>query len=400
MAKSLTAKSVENLRPRAARYEVRDGGARGLYLVMQPSGKRSWCLRYRHAGRSVKLTLDRVESLADARRRAAEAMCELEAGRDPARTKLEAKTLAARADAERKRDTVEQLAAQFIEKHVGKLRPRTRVQATHIFTTIVLPEWRGRSIHDIQRRDVRELIEQVARNRPVTANRTLATLSRFFGWCCERDVLVASPAVGVKRPHTEVARERTLSDSEIVSLLRACDALGDPVAAGFVRLLLLLGQRRGEIAGMKRSEIDGDLLRIPAERMKGKQLHALPLSRAALAIVERMPVIDGSDRVFPSLHFGRIKERLDAHMPATTPAWTLHDLRRSCASGMAAIGVAVPVIEKALAHRGGSFKGVAAVYQRHSFVPEMRAALERWAEHVERLERGTPAENVVALARR
>jgi integrase len=392
MAKALTAKSIENLRPAAVRREIADRTPL-LYLIVQPSGRRRFCLRYRINGQTRKLTLAAGLSLAAARKIAADAALEIERGIDPreARRATKAKTAAAQAD------TVDHHVKQFLARHVSGLRPSTQEQHRHIFRDIVLPAWSGRLVHSIVRRDVRELVQGVAEDRPVMANRSLAALSRFFNFLCEGDVIAASPCAGVRRPGKEEARERVLADDEVKALWLACDAIGDPGGACF-KLLLLLGQRRGEVAGMLRSEVDDAAVwHVPASRMKGKKPHDLPLSAKALALIDAVPVIDGGDRVFPAMQFSHVKERLDAHMKAKP--WRTHDLRRTAASGMARLGAPVEVVEKILAHRSGTFRGIVGVYQRHSFQPEMRAALERWSEHVERLVSGTPAAVVVPLRR-
>jgi integrase len=390
MAK-LTTKFIENVKPAVHRREIPDSGCRGLYLVVQPTGRKAWAVRYRHQGVPRKLTLDSALSLAAARQAATAALRELERGNDPAALKFDAEAKAEKAAADRAGDTVDNLAARFIEQHAKKkTRQNSWRQALHVFDDIVLPVWRGRVVHDIARRDIRELVERVAEDRPVMANRTLAHLSKFFAWLCQRDVIPASPCVGVVRPAEEKARERVLDDAEIRRLWLACDAIGGP-AGSCIKLLLLTGQRRGEIAHLKWSEVKGNTIELPAERMKAKQAHVVPLSTQAAAIIASMPRI--GDYVFgasPITGFHRIKHRLDAHMGDTKP-WVVHDLRRTCASGMAKIGIQVPTIEKTLAHRSGTFRGVVGTYQRHTFVPEMSAALQRWADHVAHVVGGRPA---------
>src|SRR5262249_43672656 len=128
--------------------------------------------------------------------------------------------------------------------------------------------------------------------------------------------------------------------------------------------------------------------------------HIVPLSTQAAAIIEALPRI--GDYVFgesPVTHFHRIKQQLDAHMGKTAP-WVVHDLRRTAASGMARIGIAVPTIEKTLAHRSGTFRGIVGTYQRHTFVPEMTVALQKWADHIAHVVVGKPADVVTLGARR
>lgn len=299
---------------------------------------------------------------------------------------------------------MEKWAAQFIELHARrKTRARTLAQYESVLRRLILPAWRSRTVHEIKRRDVIEILEQIALDRPIMANRTLGVISKFFNWLCERDRIVASPCAGVRRPSEEHARDRILSDDEIKRLWISCDAIGGP-AGTCIKTLLLTGQRRSEVAGMRRSEIAGDVWTLAPERTKNKQRHDIPLSSQALAIISETPAIAGSDYVFtlgraPLGHFARVKGALDAQMKPDAP-WVLHDLRRTCASGMARLGVRLPVIEKCLNHSSGTFRGIVGVYQRHDFAAEKRDALQRWADHVEGLVKGVPSGKVVALRSR
>jgi integrase len=402
----LTAKSVENVRASNTRREIPDSGCRGLYLVVQPSGLKSWAVRYRYDGRPKKLTLDHALTLAAARKAATDALHELAQGRDPAALKFEARASAEKDRAARAADTVEQWAAHFIERHAKKkTRENSWRQAVHVFDNIVLPVWRGRIIHDIKRRDIIELVEGVADDRPIMANRTHAHLSKFFNWLCERDAIAASPCAGVKRPSAEHARERSLSDDEIQSLWLACDGIGGP-AGSCIKLMLLTGQRHGEVVGMRRSEINGDVWVLSPERTKNKRRHEVPLCAQALAIIDAMPLITGEkDFVFTSSktrrlgNFSLAKVAIDTRMKPGTP-WVLHDLRRTVASGMARLGIKLPTIEKVLNHASGSFRGIVGVYQRHDFAAEKRDALARWADHIDSIVSGKPVGKVVSLRSR
>ena len=398
----LTAISIENASPREQRYAIPDSGCRGLYLNVYPRGRKSWSVRYRFNGASKNLTLDGFPLLAQARKAATAALADVGQGRDPAAAKFATKA----ATAERERDTVERLSEQFIEQHAKRKTRRNTWRATvAAFENDILPAWEGRTVHDITRRDVIDLLERIATDRPITANRMKAVLSKFFGWLCERDVIAASPCVGVKPPSKEVVRDRVLTDDELRRLWLAAEATGGRESA-FIKLLVLTGARRGEIANLKWNEVGSDVLELPAERMKGKQPHMVPLSTQAAAIIASMPKVvpqvprkDGY--VFGQFAISRfvsIKQALDERM-GDTPKWVIHDIRRTVASGMAKIGVAVPVIEKILAHKTGTFKGIVGTYQRHSFLPEMAVALQKWADHVEQLVGGKPAK-VLTLRRR
>jgi integrase len=396
MARALTDITIANLKPRSVRYEVPDGSARGLRVVVHPSGAKSFAVRFRNAaGRARKLTLQPGVSLAAARKLAADALLEVAQGKDPATAK-QATRGAVRAQVD---DTVERLAYQFIEQYAKRhTRENSWRQTVYVFRNDVLPAWGKRTVHEITRRDVRDLLDAVAGDRPVMANRVRGVLSKFFAWLCERDVLTASPCVGVRAPTKEVARERVLSDSELHRLWLATEVVGG-TAGACVKLLMLTSARRSEIANLKWGEVDGDLLVLPAARMKGKSAHIIPLSTQAAAIIAALPRV--GDYVFgktPVGHWHRIKPELDAHMGDAAP-WVIHDIRRSVATGMAKLGIAIPVIERLLAHKTGTFKGVVGIYQRHSFLPELSVAVQRWADHIDALVSGKPAK-VVKLRRR
>jgi integrase len=269
-----------------------------------------------------------------------------------------------------------------------------------VFANNILPKWGARSVHDVRRRDVIDLVSEIAVSRPVAANRALAALSRFYRWLVDREIVEANICTGISKPTAEVARDRVLTDDEIRRLLLALDAIGGPYAA-CIKFLLYTGLRRTEAGGLKWSEVADGALSIPAARMKGRKPHILPLSAQAIALIEAQPRIGeyvfGREAPLIS-HFARLMPELRTRM-GDTPHFTLHDLRRSAASGMARIGVPVVVVEKILAHTGGTLAGVVGVYQRHSFLPEMASALQKWADHIEQLVGGKPAK-VVKLRRR
>jgi Arm DNA-binding domain len=194
--KALTAMAVAAAKPRPKRYEIPDGGVLGLYLVVQPTGAKSWARRAWRNSKSVKYTLGSAAelTLGEARTRAAEIGRLLEQGIDPA---AHQRTMPVSHDD----DSVEALSALFIERHAKKRRTWQTTEDT--FRRLVLPSWRGRRVQDIRRRDVIELVERIALDRPYMANRTLALLSKFFGWLVARDITEVSPATGIDRPGQE-----------------------------------------------------------------------------------------------------------------------------------------------------------------------------------------------------
>jgi integrase len=403
VAKVITPLAVKAAKPKQQRYEIPDGGARGLYLVVQPSGTKSWAHRYVFAGERRKDTLGSVHelSLGAARRLVAEARHQLEQGLDPAVQQRAQHAAVVEAAERQETDSVAALSALFIERHAKKRR--TWQQTEDTFRRLILPKWRGRTVHDIRRRDVIQLVEGIAVDRPYMANRTLATLSKFFGWCVARDIVEVSPASGIDAPGQEVARDRILSDDELRRLWQAaCDPAEGPFGV-LVRLLILTGQRRGEVSGMRFREIGDDRIwRLPPPRTKNGKPHQVPLAPAAWDLIQSQLRLVGSDFVLtvdgkrPIVGFARAKRRLSAKA-GITEDWRLHDLRRTCASGLQRLGVRAEVIERCLNHVSGIFRGVSGVYQRDPLIEETTTALERWSDHIEQLVAGKrePAKVVV-----
>jgi integrase len=393
MAKMLTTRFVETIRPGKDRTEYPDPLLPGHRLVVQPSGAKSWIVRYRHGRRSRKLTLGRYPAinLKTARDLAAAALRAVAEGRDPGREKIEAR--------EGDPDTVAAVARQFFALHCQRNnRPRHATETQRLIEVNVLPRWRGRLARDITRRDVLDLLDRLVEDgTPITANRTYSAFRKMFAWAASRDILAASPCAGVKPPTPERSRDRMLSDTELRGVWQAAGKLAGPFGA-LVKLLILTGQRRDEVAGMRRLELDlgARTWTIAKERVKNNRPQEVPLSNPAVALLTALPRI-GDEFVLTttgltaSNGYGKGKRRLDALLPADMPPWRLHDLRRTLASGMARLGINLPVIEKILNHSSGSFGGVAGIYQRYDFAAEKRTALERWAAHVEQLVSGKPA---------
>jgi integrase len=402
MSHALTVRTVETIKPGPNRKEIPDRHLTGLYLVVQPSGARSWAVRYRSSGQTRKHTLGSYPAvdLKTARILASRALRAAAEGRDPGREKaLERTTLP---------DTIEAVAMQFVEVHCRRAnRPRTVEGTQQLLDLHVLPRWRRRLIKDITRRDVLDLLDGlVASGRPIAANRALTAVRKLFNWAIERDIIAVSPCAGVKPPTPEQARDRTLGDAELANVWRAADRLGGPFGA-LVKLLMLTGQRREEVARMTWSEVDLDarLWTLPKERSKNGRPHDIALSDPAVAILETLPRISDSfvlttDGKSAASNYATNKRQLDALLPADMPPWWLHDLRRSLASGMARLGINLPVIEKVLNHSSGSFGGIVGVYQRHDFADEKRHALERWGTHIADLVSGRPSRNVFRLETR
>ena len=403
MRRVITHRFVEAVQPKAKRAEYADAGCPGLYLVVQPSGTKSWAVRYRHNGVNGKQTLGRAGdgtmTLAAARAAAA-----------AHRHRLETRpTVAPVADVAGISgvgvgggSSIESAIASFLELHARrKTRASTALNTERIFNRVVLPAWRGRTIGDIRKRDVIDLVEGIAaRGCGCQANKTLAVLSKFFNWLVARDELAISPATGVERPHQEKERTRVLTDSEIRALWGACVGNGpfDPA----LKLMLLVGARRSEVSGIEWSELDDELntWTLPAARVKNKRECEFALSSQARALIQAQPRFAGCSYVFstdargPIIGWDKVRRRISTKAGIPADSWTLHDLRRTCASGMQKLGVPVPVIEKALNHVSGTFRGIVGVYQTHDYADEVRIALQRWADRVEEIVGGKPAKVV------
>jgi integrase len=392
-SKPLTIKAIENFKPGASRREIPDGDVRGLYLQIFPSGKASWAFRYRFGGRTRKLTIGASPEigLKDARDLARAAHLQIAGGEDPGAVKQAARMGAKALPA---RDMVEKVAAQFLARHVKNLSTTTRIEVERVVAKEILPTFRGRRLSEIKRPDVIEWLDAIVdRGAPISANRALGWFKGLCNFAVERGVLDVSPIAAIKPPAVETARDRVLSDDELKAVWLAADAL-EPVYAGCIKLLILTGQRRSEVTEMRWAEIDLDakVWTLPGERAKNGVEHSIPLSDQAADILKALPRA-GSDFVLtlngrnPIRGTPLIKRRIDKLAPPMPP-WVLHDIRRTAASGMARLGINLPVIEKLLNHVSGSFAGIVAVYQRHSFADEKRAAMAAWARHVEQLVSG------------
>ncbi len=408
MAKALTVRTIDTLVTPEARREVPDGLLRGLYLVIQPSGARSWAVRYRNrAGTPRKHTLGTYPAidLKSARELAQQALIEVAKGSDPA---SERKAARAGAKVPIDRDLIERVVDTFVERY-AKANTKSWAETKRILDREVVSHWRGRHLAAISRADVHELLDGVVdRGSPIMANRVLAALRKMCAWSVDRGIITSSPCDKLKAPTAERSRDRVLSDDELRGVWTACDGIGWPFR-DLVKLLLLTGQRRDEVGKMRWSELDldGRTWTLPRERSKNAVAHVVPLSAPALAILAALPRIGPSDLVFTTSGrtsvsgFSSAKARIDLLLAASlgqpAPAWVFHDLRRTAATGMARLGVSLPTIEKVLNHTSGSFGGIVSVYNRHDFADEKRHALTAWGAFVERLVTAEPGANVVAL---
>jgi integrase len=359
-----------------------DAGCPGFGVKVTPKGRRVFIVLYRTAGAGSKLRKYTIGSygrvtLHQARVAAQKVFAAKLEGRDPAAEKRAARRRIVA-------DGVEDLLDTFIAQRLSQNRSGGEI--ARLLRREIGRTWAGRSIHEISKRDIVEVITAIEqRGAPVAANKTLKSIKTFLRWCVGRAVLDQSPAEGVPLPSKEVARDRVLDDEELARVILAARQIGDPYG-GIVEFLALTGQRREEVARLQWEELD--LMRriwtIPKSRTKNAKAHAVYLSEQSLAVLKRAD--RNSLLVFsllgtkPFQEFSRAKRVLDQLSGVT--GWRVHDLRRTCVSGMARLGVAPHVADKILNHQSGTISGVAAVYQRHDFFSERQDALERWGIHI------------------
>ena len=363
---------------------------RGFGVRVTAKGARSFVLNYRLKGREYRYTIGSCNDwpALKAVRHARELRQKIDQGENP----LDARQPAIAGE------TVGQVLDDFIARY-GKAKLRRWPAVESAFNRLVKPCIGKIGIRDLTRRHVHDMLDKIDDGSgPAMADRTRAYFRKALVWHEGRDegFSVGKCIVAGSRRATGGARSRILSDDEIGALW---PVLGESGTFGALcKALLLTGQRRTEVAGMTRAEIDAEgIWEIPSQRYKTGRPHAVPLSQAALDLIQAQPAVGGF--IFPSsakiglTSFARGKAAIDKAMPL--PHWTLHDLRRTARSLMARAGVRPDIAERVLGH---VIAGVAGVYDRHDYEAEKRDALEALAAMVERIV-NPPAANVLPLLR-
>jgi integrase len=373
----LTNRSVHALSLPAGKAEAIffDDDVPGFGLRLRAAGSRTWVFRYRvgQTQRSMKLGNATSVSLATARKNASELEAQVRLGGDPASQKEVSKQKA--------EYTFETVAERFLAARRPELRPATMLEyERHLRRD-------ARSLHrlpiaNVLQADIARLLNNAA--GPVSANRLRATLSTMFAWALGEGIVLphGNPAAYVNK-RAEVARDRVLSDKELRAIWKG---VGTDQYAHILRLLILTGARAEEIAGLRWAEITGSEILLPSERTKNQRAHVIPLSKPAKVILSgieqshRQFVFGRDDTGFQG--WSKSKERLDAKLGDRVAPWRVHDLRRTCATGMAELGVQPHIIEAVLNHVSGHKGGVAGIYNRATYDKEKREALNLWAAHV------------------
>jgi len=400
MAKRLTDIAISNLKPEAKRREIPDPGQRGLYIVVQPSGVKSFAVRYRFNGKPTKLTLKSGITLAAARKEAAAALYEVEKGHDPSAAKkgakVEQRIIAA--------NTFRSVAERYMTVKAGMRRDgdqvtfsgniRTASRRLRDLERAILPKLGHRPVVEIRRSEIVALLDKIElESGPVAADRALALIRAVMNWHATRADNFVPPIVrGMARTSTkERARERTLKDDEIRAIWNSKESAAFPA---LVRFLLLTGARRAEAARMTWDELDGGNWILPASRNKTKKDLIRPLSAAALAVIEDQrsdcPFVFSKGRKAIST-FSRDKAAFDATVGVSN--WRVHDLRRTARSLLSRAGINADIGERCLGHVIGGVRGT---YDRHEFYVEKKHAFDKLAALIQQIA-NPPKGNVTPL---
>ncbi len=398
----LTATTVrtQSLPPGKSEAIFFDDDLPGFGLRLRERGSRSFVFQYKLGAKQRRMALGAATALklAGVRKTAEQLYARVKLGEDPASDKAEAQAKAVH--------TLKAAADKYLEQCRARLRERTYPDLKrHLLK-------HARPLHELQlgkiaRGDVASVIASVTKNSgAVTANRVRTSLSGFFTWAMEQGIVDMNPVIGTAR-HKEQSRERVLTPEELRTIWKA---LGSDDFGAIIKLLALTGQRAGEIAGLRWSEIADDTIVLPGERTKNHRPHIVPLSEPAAAIIAAQPRRGERDLIFgrgakPFSGWSNCKERLDAKIAAaakTIPHWTPHDLRRTFATyatgglpehqlkklaprdreAASGLDLLPHVIEAVLNHVSGHKSGVAGIYNRSTYAREKKIALDRWAEHL------------------
>jgi integrase len=392
----LTQKIANALQLPAGRSELftYDDALGGFGLRIRAGGSRTWIYQFKIGPKSRRVTLGNASalSLTDARAAAVELHAKVKLGRDPAGEKWEHRARAV--------ETVAAALQSYLAYQRKRIRPRSYTEVErHLLKNC-------KTLHNIplttvDRRTVASRLTSIATKcGDVTANRTRSSLSAFFAWAMREGLVDVNPVLGTNT-QPERARDRVLADDELRTIW---SELGSNDYSTIVRLLMLTGQRADEIASLSWSEIVDDKIILPAARTKNRREHVVPLSPMAQSMFDSRE--RGDNFVFGRPHgrpfrgWGVCKAALDQRIRdrgATLAPWTHHDLRRSMVTWLAESGTPPHVIEAVINHVSGHKSGVAGIYNRASYEPQKRVALEKWANHIDALVSGKRPSTVVTL---
>jgi integrase len=379
----LTKSAIDGLPVLAQDTVYWDAALPGFGVKVTPKGRKVFLVMYRLAGAGSRLRKYTIGpygriTLPMARAQAQKIFAARLDGRDPAEEKKQT----------RRRlvvDRIDDLVETFIREHVAQIG--SRKQVTNLFRRDVIAHWGTKSVHEIKRRDVSDLVSVISERNAHAGYRLLKTLKTFYRWCVGGAVIEFSPAEGLSTSYRESSRDRVLTDQELAAVIIAARQMPWPYG-GIIEFLALTGQRREEVAQVKGEEFDENTRTwtMPASRTKNKRAHIVHLSEPAWAVVSKHlneGYVFATSRGKNFQAFAKGKRALDKL--CGVKGWRLHDLRRTIVSGMARLGVPPHVADKILNHQAGTISGVAAVYQRHDFLAERKDALDLWGVHVQKI---------------
>jgi integrase len=365
---------------------------------MRASGSQSFVLQYKFARKNRRFVLGSVTTLdlGKARTTAKDLLAKIRLGRDPAGERFALHAAAA--------ETFGALLPRYLAFKRAKLKPRSFEEVERHLTNHAKP-LHARGVESIDRRAIAVLLPSIAeRCGPYAANSVRTSLSGYFVWLAREGIIESNPVAFTNKAAENGARERVLSDDEIASIWRAA---GDSQYGSIIKLLILTGARRNEIAGLCWSEIDVDdaLITLPGARTKNRRVHEIPLGSLALATIQAQPQ-RARDLVFGYggsrgwQDWSGSKRDIDAR--ANVSQWRLHDFRRTMSTVMHdRLDIQPHIVEAILGHISGHKGGVAGVYNHAAYRSQKRAALDKWAVFVETLVSGKiPTATVVKLRRR
>jgi integrase len=383
---------IRKLKPRSGAYLVWDEYQRGLAISVQPTGHISWKTIYSFHGRPRWFHIGDASAigLADARRLAGRVMFRVAEGHDPC----------AERRAERSKGTFEELATRYVEQH-AKRRNKSWKQADALVRSHLIPRWGKLNAADITRTDVKVMMANIV--APVVANQVLASASAIFGWALREDIVKLNPCTLIERNKT-TSRERVLADSEIPRFWNSFETAGMLESAA-LKMILLTGQRPGEVSHMRREHIEGGWWNLPGEPVptlgwpgtKNGENHRVWLPAPALAVLAEM---EGTEFVFAKAN-GRAVDRLDVTMRAICKELgaaraTPHDLRRTHGTTITSLGFGRDAMNRIQNHREG---GIASVYDRHQYAAENKQIMEAVAARIGALAEGKDCGNNIITGR-
>ncbi|MBR0804117.1 integrase family protein [Bradyrhizobium japonicum] len=365
--RQLTDLLVRKIGPRDKPFLIWDTKQRGLALRVQPTGHKSWKCIYARSGRPRWYSIGAADAidLSDARKLAGRIMFAVAEGKDP-----QAERIAARGQG-----TFAELAARYVKEYSSK-KNKSYKQAERLVDKYLVPRWGKLPAADISRSDVKSALAAVA--APVLSNQVLAAGSAVFSWAIREEILKVNPCQKIERNET-TSRERILSDRELPLFW----AEFNPA----LRLLLLLGQRPGEISAMHRAHMEGGWWTLPGKPeaatewpgTKNGETHRVWLSQPAVSLLGDLAMGEATGPVFPQLR------SLDATMRdicaklKINDKVTPHDLRRTFSSKVTALGFGRDAMNRVTNHKEG---GIASVYDRYEYADENKKIMEAVATHL------------------